>query len=163
MLNKFFSKGKEILTAPQASILSAASVIMLMIVISQIIGVLRQRVLLHFFPPSEYALFLAAFRLPDLVFEVLAFGAFSSAFIPVFTKTFKFDEKKSWEAASRVVNLGLLFFIVVAVIFGLLANHFYTLVAPGFSDSEVRVISSLARVLFAAQGFFVVSYVMTGV
>ena len=149
--------------APQETILSAASVIMVMIVASRVLGLIRQRVLLSFFVPGELSLFFAAFRLPDLVFEVLTLGALSSAFIPVFTKLLKKDEKEAWETASRVVNLGLAMFIVVALAFGLMAHWLYQRVAPGYSLVETNEIANLARILFAAQGFFVVSYIVTGV
>jgi len=149
--------------APQETILSAASVIMVMIVASRVLGLIRQRVLLSFFVPGELSLFFAAFRLPDLVFEVLTLGALSSAFIPVFTKLLKKDEKEAWETASRVVNLGLAMFMVVALAFGLMAHWLYQRVAPGYSLVETNEIANLARILFAAQGFFVVSYIVTGV
>lgn len=163
MFNKLFRRGQALISAPQQSILSAAIVIMLMIVLSQILGVVRQRVLLHFFSPADYALFLAAFRLPDLVFEVFAFGAFSSAFVPVFSKSLNKGEDKAWDVASRVINIGLLIFIGFAIVFGLLAPQFYSIVAPGFDVQQTQKIVSLARLLFAAQGFFIVSYVITGV
>ena len=131
-MKNFFHTGKKLITEPQSSVLSAASVIMVMIVVAQVLGVVRQRILLHFFIPSEFALFLAAFRLPDLVFEVLAFGAFSSAFITVFTKTFKKDDKLAWDVASRVINIGLAFFVVVALLFGVFAPSFYSLIVLQF-------------------------------
>lgn len=163
MMRNFFERGKKIFTAQQDSVLAAAMVIMLMVILSQALGVVRQRVLLAFFNPSDYALFLAAFRLPDLVFEVLAFGAFSSAFIPVFSKTLKKDESKAWHVASRIVNYGIILFIPVAIIFSLLSYPLYGIIAPGFSSEETLLVSKLARILFAAQGIFVVSYVITGV
>jgi len=162
-MNNILARGKKVLMAPQETILSAASVIMVMIVASRVLGLIRQRVLLSFFVPGELSLFFAAFRLPDLVFEVLTLGALSSAFIPVFTKLLKKDEKEAWETASRVVNLGLAMFMVVALAFGLMAHWLYQRVAPGYSLVETNEIANLARILFAAQGFFVVSYIVTGV
>src|SRR3990172_12575885 len=114
MVSKIIAKSKKILTTPQTSVLSAASIIMLMIVASRILGLVRQRTLAHFFVPGELSLFFAAFRLPDLVFEVLVFGTFSSAFIPVFTQSLKKGEKNAWETAGIVVNIGLLIFVVTS-------------------------------------------------
>ena len=162
MVSNFLARGKKILTAPQESILSAASVIMVMIVAAQTLGFVKERVLLHFFEPERYALFIAAFRLPDMVFEVLAYGAFSAAFIPVFTKALKKDGE-AWEIAQRVVNIGLIIFIPLAIIFGIWAEEFYRIVAPGYDEAAIRQIASIARILFATQGIFIVSYVVTGV
>src|SRR3989344_8102161 len=96
MVNKILLKGKRFLTSPQDSVLSAATIIMLMVVVSRVLGLVRQRALAHFFVPNDLSLFFAAFRLPDLVFEVLVFGTFSSAFIPVFTRSLKKGEKNAW-------------------------------------------------------------------
>jgi len=163
MVTKLISKGRKILMDPQESVLSAATLIMFMIVASRILGLIRQRVLAHFFIPDELSLFFAAFRLPDLVFEVLVFGTFASAFIPVFTRSLKEGKDKAWETAGIIVNLGLIIFIFFSVILSLHANFVYGVLAPGYSGEDRDTIVSLARILFAAQGFFVVSYVLTGV
>ncbi len=163
MFDKIFKRGKRLVTGPQNSVLSAATIIMFMVVASRVLGLVRQRVLAHFFTPESLSLFFAAFRLPDLVFEVLVFGTFSSAFIPVFTKALNKSKKEAWDIAGRVVNIGLLIFIVFAFCFSFFSEPFYTILAPGYSVEDTRKIASIAKILFAAQGFFVVSYVLTGV
>ena len=163
MVNKIISKGKKIFSEPQSSVLSAATIIMFMVVASRILGLVRQRILANYFNPSDLSLFFAAFRLPDVIFEVLVFGTFSSAFIPVFTKALKAGNNHAWQIAGRVVNIGLLLFGVFAFVFGFFAEKIYSVVAPGFNPDQIREIASIARILFAAQGFFVLSYVLTGV
>jgi len=162
MVKNLFSKSKNFLFAPQTSVLSAASIIMVMVIASRALGLVRQRVLAHFFVPSDLSLFFAAFRLPDLVFEVFFFGMFSSAFIPVFTKALKKDGE-AWDIAGRVVSIGLLIFIFIAAVVAFGAEALYSLFTPGFEKDQVHQIAMLARILFAAQVFFVVSYVLTGV
>lgn len=163
MVKNFFAKGKDLLTAPQKSVLSAATIIMIMVVASRVLGLIRQRTLAHFFVPSELSLFFAAFRLPDLVFEVLVFGTFSSAFIPVFTRSLKKGNHRAWDIASSVVNILLVGFLLFSLALGSGADFLYSIFAPGFSGQERETIVELARILFAAQGFFVISYVLTGV
>ncbi len=162
-MNNIFYKSKKILFEPQSTVLSGAIVIMGMVILSQILGLIRQRVILSFFDQQDYALFLAAFRLPDLVFEVLALGAFSSAFIPVFGRELKKDEREAWDIATRVVNLGVLIFLPVAILFAIFSNQLYSVIVPGFSPEQITKAAGLARILFAAQGVFVVSYVINGV
>ncbi|MDP3994649.1 MAG: lipid II flippase MurJ, partial [bacterium] len=99
---------KKLFFSQQTSIFSAATIIMLMVVASRVLGLVRQRTLAHFFVPQDLALFFAAFRLPDLIFEVLVFGTFSAAFIPVFTKALKKGKKEAWILAGTVANIGLL-------------------------------------------------------
>lgn len=162
MFNKIISKSKKIFTGPQTSVLSAASVIMIMVVASRVLGLIRQRTLAYFFAPGDLSLFFAAFRLPDMIFEVLVFGTFASAFIPVFTKTLKKGNSKAWETAGIVVNIGLVIFALLAVISALFADNIYTVFAPGFDADQRGQIVKIARILFTAQAFFVVSYVLTG-
>lgn len=155
-IQRFFS-------SQQKTVLSAASLVMAMIIASRVLGLIRQRVLASFFAPNELSLFFAAFRLPDTLFEVLVFGTFSSAFIPVFTKALRGSKKDAWEIAGRVVTIGLIAFSVVAIILGLWSHQIYSVIAPGYTNEETIIIANLARVLFLAQGFFVISYVLTGV
>lgn len=162
-MNDLIAKGRKILSSQQNTVLSAATLIMVMIIASRILGLIRQRVLANYFDPASLSLFFAAFRLPDAIFEILVFGTFSSAFIPVFSKTLKEGEKKAWELAGKVVSIGLLIFGGMALILGIWAPQIYSLIAPGFHNGETIKIANIARVLFAAQGLFVISYVLTGV
>lgn len=160
-----FNKIKSLIQGQQHSVLSAASLIMIMIVASRLLGLVRQRVLAHFFVADQLSLFFAAFRLPDTIFEVLVFGTFASAFIPVFTRSLKEDKshKKAWEIAGLITNWGGLFFLALAGIVITFAGPLYKIITPGFSSADQQHIVLLARILFAAQGFFVISYVLTAV
>lgn len=156
-------KLKKLIFDEQHSVLSAASLIMVMIVVSRLLGLVRQRVLAHYFDVESLSLFFAAFRLPDTIFEVLVFGTFASAFIPVFSKSLKESKEKAWEIAGIVANWGGIIFLVLAGIVFVFAHPIYQILTPGFDlDDQVRI-ADLARILFVAQGFFVISYVLTAV
>jgi len=162
-MEDLIAKGRKIINSQQNSILSAAGLIMVMIAASLVLGFISQRVLASYFSPDSLSLYFAAFRLPDAVFQVLVFGAFSSAFIPVFTRTLKEGRDKAWKLAGKVVSIGLAIFLFAAAIFGFGATRIYSVIAPGYGVAGTAEIALLARILFAAQGFFVVSYVLTGV
>ncbi|MEK7550606.1 MAG: murein biosynthesis integral membrane protein MurJ [Patescibacteria group bacterium] len=154
---------KNLFNSQQKTVLSAATIIMFMVVASRILGLVRQRVLASFFTPDELSLFFAAFRLPDLVFEVLVFGTFSAAFIPVFTGLIKKNKNEAWKVATTVVNIGFLVFLILAGFLIFFSSHLYGVLAPGFTNGQQVTIVRLTRILFAAQGFFVISYVLTAV
>lgn len=162
-MNDILKKGKKFFFSPQSSVLSAATVIMLMIVASRILGLVRQRALAHFFPPSQLSLFFAAFRLPDTIFEVLVYGTFASAFIPVFTRALKKGRRDAWEIAETITNIGVSVFILLAAVVIVFSKSLYGILTPGFSLASRDQIVVLTRVLFTAQGFFVVSYILTAV
>ena len=163
MVRRIIREGKKILASQQSSILSAATLIMLMVVASRVLGLVRQRVLAHYFPPSELSLFFAAFRLPDTVFEILVFGTFSSAFIPVFSKLVDKKGNEAWRLAGTVSTIGFTIFIFLAALLIFFADGLYGVIAPGYSSGEREIIVEITKILFAAQGFFVLSYVLTGV
>lgn len=163
MIENLIKKGRQLLSSQQTSILSAATLIMLMIITSRVLGLVRQRVLANYFSVDELSLFFAAFRLPDTIFEVLVFGTFSSAFVPVFARTAKKDENLAWGLAASVLDIGMVLFALSAIVFNLFADFFYSLATPGFSPLQHAQIVALSRYLFLAQGFFVASYVLTGV
>jgi len=120
----------------QHSVQSAASLIMVMIVMSRLLGLVRQRVLAHFFVPQDLSLFFAAFRLPDTIFEVLVFGTFASAFIPVFSKTLKESKERAWEVAGVIANWGGVIFLILAGIVFIFAHPIYAILTPGFEISD---------------------------
>src|SRR5690348_13664834 len=90
----------------QNSILSGATVLMVTVFASKFLGLIRDRLLVHIFDTSHAAIFFGAFKLPDLMFQVLIFGALSVAFIPVFTDQMHHKgEKAAFEFASNILNL----------------------------------------------------------
>lgn len=164
MLRKLLRNSSQLLVKRQNSILSAAVVIMVMIAISRVLGLIRNRVLAHFFSVEILSVYFAAFRLPEVIFEVLVFGALSSAFIPTFTSFFSRKEREqAWYVAAVSLNAALLFFFIFALIIFFLARPMYQIIAPGFNSSQLDLVARLTRILILAQCFFVISYFLTGV
>ena len=174
MVNKLLSKGKKLLVSPQLSIFSAAGVIMFMIIVSKILGFIRQRVLFTFFPPEVTDIYLAAFELPDLMFEVFVTGVLSAAFIPVFSKYLnKKGKKRAWETVNASMSLLVLIFLAFSLLVFSFASPIYHFLAGssfksavgivgGFSGVEIERVIFLSRILILGQFFFLVSTFFTG-
>ena len=164
MIKKVLRQGSGFLTQRQTNILSAALVIMIMVAASRVLGLVRNRVLAHFFSAETLAVYFAAFRLPEVVFEVLVFGALSSAFIPTFTAYFsKGKSTEAWYVASISLNFALFIFLIFAIPVFIFARQLYQIMAPGFSNQQLFLVAKLTRILLIVQGFFVLSYFLTGV
>src|SRR3989344_3120448 len=119
MVKNLFS----LLYSRQTSILSAASVIMATMMLSKILGLVRDRLLAGVFTPEMIDIFWAAFRLPDLIFQIVILGALSVAFIPVFTEFFENKGKdEALEMARSILNVFLAIFIVITVLIFFLAQ-----------------------------------------
>lgn len=167
MVTKFLKNSRQILTRRQNSILSAASVLMVAVFLSRLLGLLRDRFLAGIFFGSNSAwqldVYFAAFRLPDMIFQLLVVGALSAAFIPVFSQYLEKDKQQAWHIASTIITLGLSLFFVFALILVIFTQPLSRLIAPTFSPQELRLMVNLTRVLVIAQASFLVSNFITGI
>ena len=167
MVKNFLKNGQNLLNRPQYSILSAASVIMATTALSRILGLLRDRLLAgSFFGPGyswQLDAYFAAFRLPDMIFQLLVVGALSAAFIPVFTSYLSKDKAKAFTLSSAIISLSLIAFLILALFLYFFSLPLSRLIAPSFSPEELSLMASITRVLIIAQGLFVVSSFITGI
>jgi putative peptidoglycan lipid II flippase len=154
---------KNFFTRRQTNIFSAAAVISAMVALSRILGLVRNRVLAHFFSTEEISLYFAAFRLPEIVFNILVFGAISAAFIPTFTGYLTKKRQEARHLASTTLTLALIVFLILSTLVFFLARPFYQLMLVDFNELKIQKVVFLARVLLLAQGFFLISYFLTGI
>ncbi len=129
-------------------------------VASRILGLLRTSMFAFVFgtgPTSDA--YLQAFLIPDLIFNIVAGGALSSAFIPVFTKYMigEREEKTAWRIASSTLNLAIAIMMVLAFIAIIFARQLVPLYNPGPDPRYVKqyaeylvhldLIASLTRIM----------------
>jgi putative peptidoglycan lipid II flippase len=133
---------------------------------SRLLGLVRERVISHQFGQGyDTDVYTGAFTIPDLMFFLIAGGALSSAFIPVFSEYItKGKEREAWRIFSvvaTVMTLVVIAFIVFGEIFThqlvLLTNAGYARV-PGKVEETVR----LTRILLPAQVCFFLGGLMMG-
>ena len=102
--SKALKAAQQFLFRKQKSILSAAFLIMGLSLASRILGLVRDRLLAAYFGSGpDLAAYLAAFRLPDFIFQVLIFGTITVSFIPIFTDLSQ--NKKPKNSGARLVTL----------------------------------------------------------
>lgn len=143
----------DLLTTRQTSILSGAGIIASTLLLSKILGLVRDRLLAHLFPPDVMAIFFAAFGLTDFIFQLLIFGALSVAFIPIFTEWEEAKGKdEAFKLAGALLNTSLMIFLVVAVFIYLFAEPLIgLLIAPGFNSAQKIQTASLTRIILVGQ------------
>jgi putative peptidoglycan lipid II flippase len=135
------------------------------ILISRIVGLIRQRVFAHYFGTSAAGdAFSAAFRIPNFLQNIFGEGALSASFIPVYAKLLAQDDE---EEAAHVANavLGLLALVTsLIVLTGVLATpYLIDLIAPGFKGETRELTIRLVRILFPGAGLLVLSAWCLGV
>ena len=164
MFKRWFNNGRDLLEKESSSILSAATIIMLATLLSAILGLIRTRLLIQFFytDPAIVDVFWAAFRLPDMVFQIIIVGALSSAFIPVFSR-YLGNKDESNLIASSMINAVMAIMIVLSLLIIIFAYPLSHLIAGGFNSTQLALMVNLTRIMASAQLFFGFSSFLTGV
>lgn len=135
---------------------------MLAFFISRVLGLVREQVIAYFFGASQTTdMYKAAFTIPDFFFYLIAGGALSTAFIPVFSEYFaKNDKKGAWEVFSIVATAMIIIastFVIVGEIF---AKQILSLMLPGFEEYRLNQTTSLTRIMLPAQFCFFLGSLM---
>ena len=119
----------------QFSLAGAAGSVGLAVLISRILGVVREMVLARYFGAGLYTdAFNVAYRIPNLLRDLFAEGALSSAFVPTFVRRItRGGKERAWLLANRVIStlLVLLGALTLAFFFG--AKVFVYLLAAGYA------------------------------
>ena len=124
--------------------------------ISRVFGLFRDVTIADRFGASgAYDAFLVAFFLPHFLRQLLAEGALSTAFVPVFTESLIAD-KEANRFASNVLSILIILFPIIVALGILLAPYYLPFLASGFSEEKLALSIHLARILFpfiALMGF----------
>lgn len=168
MVNKIIKNGTNLMFQRQSTILSAAAVLMIMSAGIALLGLIKLHLLSGLYVDAESKLvldaFKAAFRIPDLIFQVLVVGALNAAFIPVFGELIsKKDTNAAWTTVSSMINTSLVFFAVVAAVVFVAAEPFvHYFVAPDFSGEKLQLTADLTRALMISPILLAASAFLTG-
>ena len=135
------------------------------ILLSRLVGLIRDRVFAHYFGNSDAAdAFRAAFRIPNFLQNLFGEGVLSASFIPVYARL---NAEGRHEEASEVAEaiFGLLFVTTsILVALGMLATPWLIdVIAPGFIGEKRLLTIRLVRILFPGAGLLVFSAWCLGV
>lgn len=160
MPSDFLKKGISIFTRRQTNILSAAMVLMATVILSQFLGIVRQRLLVSIFGASNtLGVYLASSKFPDFIFQLVIAGALSSAFIPVFTDLLAKNRKEEAnKMASTLLCLSLFVFSILALILFIFAPFFLQIlnIGSGFSAAQMELMANLMRIVLLGELVFLV-------
>ncbi|HKK54459.1 MAG TPA: murein biosynthesis integral membrane protein MurJ [Patescibacteria group bacterium] len=167
MLKKIFSKSTK-------TISSAAILVAFFSVLSRFLGIIRDKILAsEFGAGATLDAYFAAFRVPDLLFNLIVLGALSAGFIPVFTKYIKDfsvsgkesreKNKEAWLLSTYVLNLLMISLVAVSILGMIFANYLVDALVPGFGPEQRDLTVTLTRVMFLSPIFLGISSVLSGV
>jgi putative peptidoglycan lipid II flippase len=143
-----------------SKLLKSTAIVSLMTLVSRISGLVRDIIMANVLGSSALAdAFFVAFRIPNFLRRIFAEGAFSQAFVPVFSELSERNttEAKQFVAASfgllGVVTLGL------SALGVLYADALVTLLAPGFVDDPNKYAATVGALQIMFPYLFCISIV----
>jgi putative peptidoglycan lipid II flippase len=148
------------LLARQTNILSAAFIIMATVILSQILGLVRTRLLFSIFGPSNtLGIYNYASILPDTIFQLTIASALASAFIPVFSEYLsKGQENQAHKMASTLLVTGLAIFVIFSLVLVVFAPQILIIFNGGqnFSHLNMGLMANLMRIIIIGQLIYIV-------
>lgn len=147
------------------SIAGATGLMMVMVLLSRILGVLRDAIISHYFGRGPLTdAYNAAFTVPDLLFYLLQSGALSSTIVPIITEYRQQGDHKSADHTVSIVASTI--FVVIGLLICIMwiyARQLTIILNPGFDAHRIALSVPLTRILLPAQIFFFIGGLMMGV
>lgn len=152
----------KFLNGQSKTIVSGAAVVGVLSLASRLVGLVRDRLLAGMFGAGDVLdVYYAAFRLPDLLFNLIVVGALSASFIPLFTKRYGDGRKadRAWELTNNILHLVLAGMMVLSAVLFFVADPLAGVIAPGFSAEKQHAVAAFTRVMLGAQVLLAASMV----
>lgn len=145
-------------------IMRASTLIAALFLAAKLVGLWRERVIgARFGVSAEYDAYVAAFRVPDLLFTLFAGGALVSAFLPVFSAALAEDDRPAaWRLANAVTNLVVAATAVAAAVAFVAAEPIARQLTPDVPAAQQLLSARLMRIVLASTLVFSVSGLQFG-
>ena len=135
----------------QAAGAKTTGIVALAIMCSRVLGLIRELVFAALFAPGLRDCFTVAFRTPNMLRDLFAEGALSTAFVTVFSQKLKTEgEGAAWQLAHRILSLTVVFMSGITVVGILLAPLIVRLLASGWDEEQWKIpfTVSMAQIMF---------------
>lgn len=157
---KFF----DFFKAEQNTIGKATIVIAVFVVLSKILGLIRDRLLASTFGVSaELDIYFASFRVPDLIYSIVLAGGVLVSLLPLFSDYFKKNKEESWKLINSVINIFSLILIIIAIFLFIFTSTIVKILLPEIDPMFLDTAVNLTRILFISVFFFGLSSIFSTV
>ncbi len=132
---------------------------------ARLLGWLRTTVITAIFGASpELDAFFAAFRIPDLTYQLVAAGALASALVPIVASLLAKDQgSKAWRTVSTVANALSIGLVILSVGFAIAAPIIVPVITPGFDVVGTELTVRLTRIMLLGPLFLALGAVATSI
>lgn len=128
---------------------------------SRLLGVLRDYLFTDIFGATQGTgifdidTYYAAFRLPDLLFNLLIYGALSTAFVPIFSQYLsKKQQEKAWKFANNSLHILLSTLLAISVLLFIFSPQIVDLFFYGFTQEKRELTTELTRIMLISPILF---------
>lgn len=162
MANYFFNGG--FLNNESRGIALPAIILAVSSILSRLLGIWRDWLLAERFgASSDLDAYFAAFRVPDLIYNILVFGGIVVAFLPLFSQYYVKDKLLAWRFANNVLNVFFGLLVLFSTVLFIFMPQTIALVAPGFSQQQMSETVLLSRLMFLSPIIFGIASIFSGI
>ncbi|MFH1478677.1 MAG: murein biosynthesis integral membrane protein MurJ [Candidatus Omnitrophota bacterium] len=133
-------------------ILKSASIIGFATIVSRLLGFLRDILIASFFGTASYAqAFVVAFRIPNMLRDLVGEGATNAAFVPVLSEYSETKDRSDyWKLANVLLCVLLIALSLITVLGMIFSPVIVRLIAPGFlrEPETFKITVYLTRLMF---------------
>ncbi len=116
---------------------------------SRLLGLARETLFNALFGTKALQYFITAFRVPNLLRDLFAEGALSTAFITVFSKKIATEgDQSAWRLANRIGTLTIVVMGIITVLGMIFAPQLIGVLAGGFTGEDAKLTAELTSVMF---------------
>ena len=152
------------MSTPKRNLTGAAAIVMSSIVVSRITGFFREMLIPNVLGAREADAYVMAFKITDLMYNMLVGGAIAAALIPVLAGYIeKRDEEEGWKAVGTFINVVFLSMAGVCLLGMIFARKLVPFIAMGFQGEATELTIRLTRILFPSVSFIMLAGLVNGV
>lgn len=146
-------------------VLEKAMIVLVGFLASGVLGFIRAGVIAGQFGTTPAAdAFVAAQRIPEIIFTLVAGGALGSSFIPIYAKYREQDPDHAWQLASAVMTLAALGAGLLGIVVIIFAPQLVEIVLlPGRSLEEQQLTVDMVRLMMVTPFIFSISGLIMGI
>src|SRR3954469_4815435 len=128
----------------------ATGVVGIAILCSRILGLVREQVFAGLFGAGRNLdIFLIAFRVPNLLRDLFAEGALSTAFVTTFSKKIAMEgDASAWRLANKIATLTTIFMSGITLVGIVFSHQLIGLIARGFAEDEKAMTTVLTQIMW---------------
>jgi putative peptidoglycan lipid II flippase len=145
----------------KSSVRQASTLLAITALLSNGLGLGRNLIFYRLVEPGILDAYVASFRVADFIFNLLIFGAITSAVIPVISELLtNKQEKKAFEITNQLLSLATLFFIGLTLLLALIMPALIRFLVSGFDAERTALTITLSRILLLQTIFFSWSFII---